>query len=154
MRWTNHLTLSSCLLLFFTACAHAPHALNDDQRAEQTRSEFVQTHPQGKYNEFISRGEVVRGMDVLEVSASWGVPETRRLSKDRKLEYWTYFGKDEISGDWSRYTLVFERRTLTDWQVDRHFIKNGTLTQWTIPGDSEPLRNPTANASATDSAKR
>lgn len=154
MRWTNHLVFSSCLLLLFTACAHAPHALNDDSRVHLTRNEFVQSHPQGRYNEFISNGEVVRGMDVLEVSASWGVPETRRLSKDNKLEYWTYFGKDEVSGDWTRYTLVFEQRLLTDWQVARHFAKNGTLSQWSISGDSGPVSSPSRTSSGTDSAKR
>ncbi len=129
MLWTRRLILSSCLLLLFTTCAHTPHALNDGLAVRQMREEFLREHPAGQFNQYITRGEVVRGMGVLEVTASWGIPETRRQSKDQKLEYWTYFSADEISGDWSRYTLTFDDKVLADWHVVRHFNKNGTLSQ-------------------------
>jgi hypothetical protein len=121
----------------------------------QSRGDYLEQHPTGKYNRYISRGEVVRGMGFVEVSASWGIPETRSKSKDKKYEYWTFFGEDEISGDWSRYTLVFEETVLTDWFLDRHFIKNGALTRWGFLGDGSN-RPPDEQAAAKDvgSSKR
>jgi hypothetical protein len=154
MLWTSRLVLSSCLLLLFIACAHTPQALNDDLTVRQMREEFLREHPDGQYNPYISKGEVVRGMDVLEVSASWGIPETRRQSKDRKLEYWTYFSSDEISGDWSRYTLTFEGKVLSDWHVVRHFAKNGQLTQTSTATDATATSTPGVSSSGLGTKKR
>lgn len=154
MLWTRRLALSSCLVVLFASCAHTPKALNDDLTVQRMRDEYLQEHPNGPFNEYIARGEVVRGMSVVEVSAAWGIPETRRKSEDRKMEYWTYFSEDEISGDWSRYTLTFEETLLTDWHVVRHFNKNGTLTQWTRQGASSIVKNPGVSSSDMGSTKR
>jgi hypothetical protein len=154
MLWTRWLVLTSCLVFLPTACAHSPHALNDDLSVQQMREEFLLEHPDGQFNAYIAKGEVVRGMNVLEVSASWGIPETRRMSKDRKLEYWTYFSKDEISGDWARYTLTFQERVLTEWDVVRHFNKNGTLTQWSHSSDASATTNPGVSSSDLGPKKR
>ena len=154
MLWTSRLVLSSCLLLLFIACAHTPQALNDDLTVRQMREEFLREHPDGQHNLYVARGEVVRGMNVLEVSASWGIPETRRQSKDRKQEYWTYFSADEISGDWSRYTLTFEGKVLADWHVVRHFNKNGQLTQSSTATDASAATNPGVSSSDMAATKR
>jgi hypothetical protein len=69
-------------------------------------------------------------MKFTEVMASWGLPESRRLSHDRELEYWTFYGKDLDSGNWTRYTLLFEKGILTDWDLVRHFATNGALEDW------------------------
>jgi hypothetical protein len=131
------LVLSTALTaaLLSLACAHTPNALNTDEAVLMMREDYVRTHPGGKYNEYIQRGQVVRGMNYLEVSASWGIPETRSKSRDRKVEYWTFFGKDDLSGDWTRYTMVFEKGVLADWELSKHFTKNGTLTHWRVPGN-------------------
>ena len=130
MHWTRVLVLLLRLSLLFAACAHAPSALNDDAAVLVMRQDYLSAHPDGRYNAYIAKGEVVRGMNYLEVSASWGVPETRRLSGDKQSEFWTFFGKDDVSGDWIRYTFLFEKGILVDWQVNRHFTKNGTLSEW------------------------
>jgi len=154
MLWTSRLVLSSCLILLFIACAHTPKALNDDLTVRQMRDEYLRDHPDGAYNFYIAKGEVVRGMNFLEVSASWGMPETRRQSKDKKLEYWTYFSSDEISGDWSRYTLTFEKQLLMDWHVARHFTKNGELTNATTATDATSTSTPKVSSSGLGSTKR
>lgn len=151
---TRRPTLSSCLLLLFVACSHTPRALNDDLTVQRMREEYLRDHPDGRFNPYIHRGEVVRGMDELEVSASWGLPETRRLSNDGKVEYWTYFNEDDISGNWSRYTLTFEKTLLSDWHIVRHFTKNGTLTQSVTPESSAVISNPTLNSSDMGASKR
>jgi hypothetical protein len=122
------------------ACAHAPNALNTDDTVSMMREDYVSTHPEGRYNDYIRQGQVTRGMNFLEVSASWGIPETRSRSRDRRFEYWTFFGKDELSGDWTRYTMVFENGILADWELNRHFTKNGTLTRWQIPADDPAMQ--------------
>jgi hypothetical protein len=136
MRWTRRLTMSLSLLLLlgYFACSSVPNSWNDDLRLVQSREVYVDKHPGEQFNKYIERGEVVRGMNYVQVSASWGLPETRRLSSDRKQEYWTFFGKDELSGDWTRYTFVFEEGVLADWQMDRHFAKNGALANHQTPG--------------------
>jgi hypothetical protein len=154
MLWTRRLVLSSCLLLLFIACAHTPKSQNDDITVQRMRAEFLLDHPNGQFNQYISKGEVVRGMTVLEVSAAWGLPETRRMSKDRKMEYWTYFSEDEISGDWSRYTLTFEETALADWHVVRHFSTNGELTSWSNSETSGAISNPSVSSTDMGSTKR
>jgi hypothetical protein len=136
----TRLLLTSVLgILALTACAHTPEALHTDDSLIMMREDYVNSHPDGKYNSFIDQGQVVKGMNFIEVSASWGIPETRSRSNDAKLEYWTFFGKDEFSGDWTRYTMIFEQGILTGWDLNRHFTKNGTLTRWLVPED-EPTR--------------
>ena len=151
---TRRLVLSSCLLLLLIACSHTPRSMNDDLTVQRMREESLREHPGGPFNQYITRGEVVRGMSVLEVSAAWGLPETRRPSKDHKAEYWTYFSEDEISGDWSRYTLTFEETKLADWYVVRHFSTNGELTSWSNSEGSGAISNPSVSSSGVGSAKR
>ena len=142
-------------LLLVLSCSHTPHALNDGASVLQMRDDFLLTHPDGKFNRFIERGEVVRGMNFVEVSASWGIPETRSLSKDRKLEYWTFFGFDDLSEDWTRYTFVFEKGVLADWDVNRHFSKNGSLSQWSISDNGgRRLSEETTKSNGGESPKR
>jgi hypothetical protein len=118
------------------------------------RQDYLLANPDGVYNEYITRGEVVRGMNYLEVSASWGIPETRRMSKDQKLEYWTFYEKDDLSGDWTRYTFVFEKGALSDWQMARHFSKNGVLSQWTTTDGATAVSTPTTSSAGLGSTRR
>jgi hypothetical protein len=134
---TIRLVSSLLFLLVFLACSHTPKALNDSVSVLQTREDYLLSHPDGKYNQYIERGEVVRGMNYVQVSAAWGIPETRSQSKDKKFEYWTFVGHDDLSGDWTRYTFVFQKGVLTDWDLNRHFTKNGTLAQWSLTGDGD-----------------
>jgi hypothetical protein len=154
MLWKRSLVSMSCLLLLFLACAHNPRAINDDNSILQMRQEYLLAHPGGPYNEYITKGEVVRGMNYLEVSASWGIPETRRISRDRKMEHWTFYDKDDVSGDWTRYMFVFEQGTLSDWQMARHFTKNGELSQWTNMDAATSLSTPTTSSAGLGSSRR
>jgi hypothetical protein len=83
------------------------------------REEFFKTHPDGVHNEYIANGEVVRGMDYLEVLASWGNP-IKREKPSPSVEYWLYLEEDEDSKDWVQYKLVFRRSVLDDWELARH----------------------------------
>ena len=83
------------------------------------RSEFFKTNPNGVYNEYIERGEVVRGMDFMEVLASWGNP-IKREKPTPNVEYWVYLEEDEDSKDWVQYKFVFKKSLLDDWELERH----------------------------------
>jgi len=144
-----------CLVLLgflFTSCSHAPNALDNGVTVEKLRLDYLSKHPDGRFNSFIKQGQVVKGMKHVEVMASWGLPESRSLSKDKKFEYWTFYGKDADSYDWIRYTLVFEKNYLTGWDVSRHYSKNGMIEDWVHrspnPVMKDAPRVPVADASA------
>jgi hypothetical protein len=92
---------------------------NETEYIRMLREEFFKTHPDGEYNEYITRGEVVRGMDFLEVLASWGNPNKREKPTEN-VEYWLYRDDDENSGDWVQYKIVFRKNVLDDWELTRH----------------------------------
>lgn len=112
------------------ACSHNPRR---DQTTEtdyirMLREEFFQSNPDGVHNEYIARGEVVRGMDFLEVLASWGNP-IKREQPTPDVEYWVYLEEDEESKDWIQYKFVFRKSVLDDWEVARHVAQGAMDTQ-------------------------
>jgi len=100
---------------------------NETEYVLMLREEFFKTHPDGVYNEHISRGEVVKGMDFLEVLASWGNPG-RREKPTPNVEYWMYKEVDEDSKDWVEYKLVFRKNVLEDWELTREMAGAGEMT--------------------------
>lgn len=109
------------LLLTIVACSQTPR-MSEDRETEyirMLREEFFKTHPDGQFNEHIARGEVVRGMDFLEVLASWGNP-SKREKPTVSVEYWMYRDDDEDSGDWVQYKFIFRKNVLEDWELTRH----------------------------------
>jgi hypothetical protein len=107
---------------------------NETDYIRMLREEFFKTHPEGKYNEHIANGEVVRGMDFLEVLASWGNPNKREKPSDA-VEYWTYLEEDEDSQDWVQYKFLFRKNVLDDWEVARHVAGAGNTDTTSQSGD-------------------
>lgn len=101
------------------------------------RAEYFATNPDGPHNEYIERGEVVKGMDFLEVLASWGHPKRRMKTPDTTTERWVYREEDEDSKDWIEYTFTFRGNVLDDWQLERHFAAGGAL-----PLKQTPVQGP------------
>lgn len=118
------------LVVFVLACSQNPPRRDESTETDylrMLRSEFFKTHPDGIHNEYIARGEVVRGMDFLEVLASWGNP-IKREKPSPDVEYWVYLDEDETK-DWIQYKFVFRKSVLEDWEVARHFAKGAVDTQ-------------------------
>ncbi len=90
------------------------------------RADYLASHPDGPYNEYIRRGEVVPGMDLIEVLASWGYP-LRRARRNDLSEQWVYRDRDEDSKDWIEYTFVFRQGRLESWRIRRHTAAGGAL---------------------------
>ena len=116
------------LVLSIVACSQTPRMSqeNETDYIRMLREEFFKTHPDGQYNERIANGEVVIGMDFLEVLASWGNPNQREKTST-SVEYWIYRDEDEDSKDWVEYRFTFRGNQLDDWELSRHVAGAGTL---------------------------
>lgn len=130
MRTTPRLlkTLPVLLAMLTVSCAFTPRmsAEKETDYIRMLRAEFFRTHPDGQYNEYIKKGEVVRGMDFLEVLASWGNPDGRAKPAEG-VEHWMYLEVDEDSKDSVEYTFIFKKNAVFDWEVERHFAGGGDL---------------------------
>ena len=123
------------LLLVVSSCSSQLQMMEgqDDDYVIKLRKEYFAAHPDGEFNGYITRGEVVKGMDFLAVLASWGNPE-RRQKKSEAIEYWMYVDLDEVSKDWIEFQLEFSNNVLTGWDLSHHFAQGGSLT--VAPGRS------------------
>ena len=83
------------------------------------RAEYFASNPDGEFNEYIERGEIVKGMDVLEVLASWGYPAARKRTET--TEVWTFREVDLDSKNWIEFIFTFRSNILGDWEVARHY---------------------------------
>jgi hypothetical protein len=101
------------------------------------RAEYLAAYPDGAHNEYVQRGEVVQGMDILAVLASWGHPR-RRTKEGIHTEKWVYREEDEATKDWIEYTFVFRDNVLEEWELARHVAEGRTL-QLEGPSKTEPL---------------
>ncbi len=116
------------LLLLATSCTYNPRMVSgtESDYLLQLRQEYLNSNPDGEYNEYIKRGEVVKGMDFLEVLAAWGHPE-RRKKDDSLTEHWVYHEFDETSKDAIWYTFTFRRNILAEWSLSREFADGGRV---------------------------
>jgi hypothetical protein len=111
------------------SCAYSPRVIEENDAVLSIRTDYLRSNPTGKFNDFIKRGEVVKGMNYVEVLASWGFPEARLRVADRGLEYWRYVTRDDASRDWVQYTFVFEGNALAEWEMMRHNSKTRAMAQ-------------------------
>ena len=111
------LAIVTVAVVLLSACSSGLHLNQELDDRDDIRQTYLQNNPNGKYNEHIAKGEVVKGMSVIEVLAAWGLPGVRRTSTQTGTEFWTYYTLDDISQKISSYDLVFTNRTLDRWIV-------------------------------------
>jgi hypothetical protein len=99
------------------SCSQLPQSSRTDDQMTSIREEYLQNHPDGVYNAYIREGRVVKGMGVVEVLASWGLPNARRQAPEGEVEYWAYYARDEQSKQLLNYELIFESKVLNRWSV-------------------------------------
>lgn len=128
------------------SCTHVPRSPNGSYTIASVRKQYLDDHPDGKFNEQIIRGELVKGMNVIEVLASWGLPERRQWAGNSSEESWVYTARDEHSQDVITYELVFKARVLSRWIVGRGTAASGgvfsTGSSTYSRGEDEILRFP------------
>jgi len=126
---STYAILAVALAIGMTAsCAHAPRLPAESSESLQRRTQYLRDHPNGQHNSAIMRGEVEKGMGIAEVVAVWGVPDRRTAKKSTREERWMYTARDEHSGDYIAYELVFAERVLQRWFIDRG--TSGTGGRW------------------------
>lgn len=129
--------IATLLVLMIAACSNQLRKSTDAESSYliALRGEYLAANPDGQYNEFVKRGEVIKGMDFLAVLASWGHP-TKRTKKTYTTEMWTYKDIDEDSKDWIEYTFTFHENVLSEWQIARHTASGGRLEAGTRTRDT------------------
>lgn len=85
----------------------------------ETRSEYISLHPDGAFSECILNGEIVAGMTMQEVAASWGMPNVYVVTRTEPSDQWIYYVKDRESLSTLIYTLAFSSDTLRGWDIDQ-----------------------------------
>ncbi len=104
-------------LVFAASCSKLPPSSRSDEHTTSIRAEYLQNHPEGEHNAYIAEGRVVKGMGIVEVLASWGLPNARRSVAKDNSEFWTYYAKDEQTQQVVSYELVFQAKVLSKWVV-------------------------------------
>jgi hypothetical protein len=84
----------------------------------QLRSEYNLRNPDSPYRENVSRGEVVCGMDMFGVLASWGLPQGRKQD-GVDGERWVYIDVDEVTNRQIGYAVVFRSGLVKSWNTYR-----------------------------------
>jgi hypothetical protein len=132
--------LAACALaLLLAGCSQQLKRLSDVEPSylPALRAEYLATYPNAPHNEEVKRGEVVKGMDILAVLASWGHPG-RRTKEGEHTEMWIYREEDEASKDWLEYTLIFHDNVLDDWEINPH-LSEGRTTHVNDMNQTGPL---------------
>lgn len=107
-----------------SACATAPPTRTATPAIYELRDDYFRSFPEGPNNEHIRRGEIVRGMSLFEVLASWGIPDARVVPAEGNQERWIYVLLDDLSHDWICYDYEFQGNSLIDWTTTRN-VSNG-----------------------------
>lgn len=103
------------LVVVIASCSHAPRLARESSETAAFRAQYLESNPDSPFNRHIERGEVTRGMGVMEVLASWGVPDRRQSVTQCNVEFWTYITYDDYRNTYTSYDLVFDARTLDRW---------------------------------------
>jgi hypothetical protein len=99
-------------------CATAPPSRTETPAIAELRADYFKEFPDATNNSHVRHGEIVKGMSLYEVLASWGVPD-RRLVTDTGHERWVYVLQDDLSMDWVAYEYDFRNNALVDWATAR-----------------------------------
>jgi hypothetical protein len=114
------------LALCAGGCATAPPSRTETPAISELRADYFKEFPNSPNNDHVRRGEIVKGMSLYEVLASWGIPD-RRLATADGHERWVYVIQDDLSMDWVAYEYDFRNNAVVDWSATRSNAKGLTL---------------------------
>lgn len=123
--------LAGCLA---ASCSHAPRLAKAPAARDDLRAEYLRNNPDGKFNNHIIRGEVVKGMGSIEVLAAWGVPNLRRSGRAEIAEYWIYYSLDDHTKTYTLYELGFRERVLAKLVIEDNINSYDALVQRNLIG--------------------
>ena len=141
------------LVVSLASCTRAPRLTTSDPSRLEIRDEYLAKHPDGRYNKEIRNGGVKKGMSVIEVLASWGLPNMRRAQTDTQTEFWTYYIRDVHSNQLMSYQLTFENRVLKRWVHATDVAEDTRDPKERYGGTSDASAGdtPSSSSSGTDS---
>jgi hypothetical protein len=111
--------LTAVLLCFAIGCSHISQTEREYFTRPEAREQFIIDHPDCAHIDQIRNGEIIRGMDIYEVIASWGLPNVYLVSKEQPKEYWIYYVQEKASKAVLIYTLTFAGEYLEGWDIDQ-----------------------------------
>jgi hypothetical protein len=109
----------AALIGSFIGCSGISQSERADFTRPEAREKFLAGHPQCLYHRQIQNGEIVRGMDIHEVMASWGLPNVYLATTGGTKEYWVYYVQVPDSRSVLIYTLAFTDTRLDGWDIDQ-----------------------------------
>jgi hypothetical protein len=126
--------IAALLFLFMVGCS----GLSTVERAELTnlesREHFISSNPNSIFCENIRNGEIIRGMNIYEVIASWGLPNVYLVLHKRPRENWIYYVQDQDTRSILIYTLTFNDDLLEGWEIDmKRFVDQRVVYDSDIP---------------------
>jgi len=127
----RHRHLARALLLatlgLLPACAATPPSRTETTAIREIREEYFRSFPNGRFNDQIVRGRVVKGMSLFEVLASWGIPDARAVKVEDNRERWVYVLVEDNDLDWVRYDFIFRANELVEWEMTRNVASGPAL---------------------------
>lgn len=142
MRFTSFL-LVTILVFLCLGCSGMSNIERESLTKPEAREDYILKHPEGKHNECIRNGEIIRGMDIYEVIASWGLPNVYLAPKEEPWEYWIYYIQHDDSRVVLVYTLTFGDDLLKDWSIDqKRFVHNRIASEMTAREDTPAMPRP------------
>ncbi len=109
--------LTAVLLCAAIGCSGISRTEREYFTRPEAREQYIIDHPDCAHSDQIRNGEIVRGMDIYEVIASWGLPNVYLVSEKTPKEYWIYYVQEESSKAVLIYTLTFGGERLEDWDI-------------------------------------
>ncbi len=139
-----------CLILAMVFCAGIgcsgiSHTERENFTRPEAREKYIVSHPECKHEVHIRNGEIIRGMDIYEVMASWGLPNVYLASTDEPKEFWIYYVQQKDTKTVIIYTLTFDNNCLEGWDIDQkrfddYRIVSETKLSTEEPGDVGTMR--------------
>jgi hypothetical protein len=142
------------IALALPACAASPPSRPETAVIRQIREEYFRVYPEGRYNDHIVRSEIVKGMSLYEVLASWGIPDERAVSTLRNRERWSYVILDDNAVDWVRYEFVFAGNEMIEWEASPNVASGRALDAMRESAPAPPLPSWVRNALSPSSSVR
>jgi hypothetical protein len=111
--------LTVVLLCTAVGCSSISQTEREYFTRPEAREQYIIDHPDCAYGDQIRNGEIIRGMDIYEVIASWGLPNVYLVSEEAPKEYWIYYVQEGVSKAVLIYTLTFAEERLEGWDIDQ-----------------------------------
>lgn len=138
--------IATLLVVVMLGCSGVSTVEHADLTKLESREHFIEMNPSSQFCEYIRSGEIIRGMNIYEVIASWGLPNVYLVSRKDPSENWIYYVEDTDSRSILIYTLTFMDDMLETWEidmkrfVDQRIVYDADTPIKLIPNDKAPRK--------------